>query len=1039
MATMEWEEHKVEIQHLYLEEDMKLLELMQHMTENRGFKKTKSQYERQLKKWKFQKKEYLPRGFDWDFVGKRVEKRKRLQGKESELFVNGELYPPEKLRKALYGKKAFVSKTHNFSGIPSPKTPEGIELRTPSSLITHSFAETWLTNPRLTWNESLPWLRFQGSCNGVKINYLSHAAKSLLLQRISHQSHTEKTELIRHLRMVVPCSNLGYNDANSQINASLTILMPEEHEGQHQALTTNSLSVGLYLLSNNLQWPHTAVRTTESMLSQDERVIGLLRSLRWDNAIQLKELVESQHPTANAVAEKVFASAIRLLDLDLVEMLLNAGLDPNCPIEGTGSSCTPLEWAADTPNDEGLKLVELLLSYLADVNSRRGDLSALVYAAHHNNTRAIAILLRFGAVAQIEVLVRAARMVAVDQFKLLLNSSSEVDWLYYVENHNLGSGYTTILGAAATARRPEIVKVILESYPEVSEDPKGQADYISPIALAVNEDCLEVVEILIEAGLDVELADRGKQTLLELAASNTNLDICKVLLENGATIDRPLTEQKQPMSALSIAVTRDFTELVNLLFEQDARLDDEYSQHPGSVLGGAIEVGNLTTIRLLQDAGAAFTGPRIRRIANKETAQYLDKRGTLGDILNTCGPTILSNALYDEQLELAQWLIDRNGDIVHADPEAEMSPLGAAAAMELSSMMETILGHGAKVTDRELTEVVDAIQSGEAHVDVLQRLLVNFEGHAPRAVALAGSWNSIDLVRLLLQGGVHPTGALINDSDEWTYRDEEYAAMGSSNRVHKPQSALELAAKGHSVLTLNLIFQSYNWSPNLVGRALAVAVAAGAEQAIDVLFKQEPSLNEEVTWYVKYNPEDKLGPDDLETLTAIQVAVRDQRVSIVRKLLQNPDVDINYPAKGSRGRTALQHAVENGNTELMAMLLACGADVNGSPAERRGATALQLAAMKGYLGIARKLISLGANINAPAAAYEGRTALAGAAEHGRLDMLQLLLDEGALVVGEDGESQYEEAIRLARKRGHYVAARLLESFKRTADPAYFGA
>jgi hypothetical protein len=54
----------------------------------------------------------LPRRIDWKFVGRRVEKRKRVDGKESELVVDdGEPWPPAKLRRMLYGK-AFVP-THS--------------------------------------------------------------------------------------------------------------------------------------------------------------------------------------------------------------------------------------------------------------------------------------------------------------------------------------------------------------------------------------------------------------------------------------------------------------------------------------------------------------------------------------------------------------------------------------------------------------------------------------------------------------------------------------------------------------------------------------------------------------------------------------------------------------------------------------------------------------------------------------------------------------------------------------------------------------
>ncbi|KAI2817272.1 hypothetical protein CBS115989_6092 [Aspergillus niger] len=157
-------------------------------------------------------------------------------------------------------------------------------------------------------------------------------------------------------------------------------------------------------------------------------------------------------------------------------------------------------------------------------------------------------------------------------------------------------------------------------------------------------------------------------------------------------------------------------------------------------------------------------------------------------------------------------------------------------------------------------------------------------------------------------------------------------------------------------------------------------------------------------------------------------AVKNQLVSIVQWLVKSPQTNIDYLGNGAGRRTALQHAVNNGNMDLINFLLDHGADVNSASSEDGGATALQIAAIQGYLGIARKLLDLDADVNAAPARRNGRTALEGAAEHGRIDMLRLFFDEGASLVGNDGERQYRRAVELAEKNGHIAAARLLKSF-----------
>jgi ankyrin repeat protein len=120
-------------------------------------------------------------------------------------------------------------------------------------------------------------------------------------------------------------------------------------------------------------------------------------------------------------------------------------------------------------------------------------------------------------------------------------------------------------------------------------------------------------------------------------------------------------------------------------------------------------------------------------------------------------------------------------------------------------------------------------------------------------------------------------------------------------------------------------------------------------------------------------------------------------------------------------------ASRDGSKEMVELLLEHGADVNAPPARMYGATSLQFAAIKGLLGIAYLLLENGADVNAPPAEVDGRTALEGAVEHGRIDMVQLLLNAGANI-SQDGQSQYENAVRRASENGHHAVRRLLESY-----------
>jgi ankyrin repeat protein len=164
---------------------------------------------------------------------------------------------------------------------------------------------------------------------------------------------------------------------------------------------------------------------------------------------------------------------------------------------------------------------------------------------------------------------------------------------------------------------------------------------------------------------------------------------------------------------------------------------------------------------------------------------------------------------------------------------------------------------------------------------------------------------------------------------------------------------------------------------------------------------------------------------DRDTGTPLQIAVRRQDTETIRLLLQ-------YKANtnaifGNMHHTPLQMASRDGSKEIVELLLEHGADVNAPLAREFGATALQFAAIKGLLGIAYLLLQYDADVNAPAAEIDGRTALEGAAEHGRIDMVQLLLNSGANIF-QDGQEQYENAVRRASENGHHAVRRLLESY-----------
>lgn len=139
------------------------------------------------------------------------------------------------------------------------------------------------------------------------------------------------------------------------------------------------------------------------------------------------------------------------------------------------------------------------------------------------------------------------------------------------------------------------------------------------------------------------------------------------------------------------------------------------------------------------------------------------------------------------------------------------------------------------------------------------------------------------------------------------------------------------------------------------------------------------------------NPNGKFGDEP----TALQLAVN-MDIETVKVLLHGGG-NINEPASGFSGRTALQQAVSSSqpSLEMVEFLVESGADINAPPTPEFGITALQGAVIKGNMRIALMLLEKGADPNTLGAGEWSRRALEGACGRGRLDIVQLLLNAGA--------------------------------------------
>ncbi|PWY69945.1 ankyrin [Aspergillus eucalypticola CBS 122712] len=1054
MANQKWDIYKSEIEQLYIHENQKLEDVMSYMEIQHSWKKSKAAYTRQLNKWGF-KKHSESRNDEW--ILKRVAKRKR-NGKESEVFIDGIQLHPKKIAKAKYGK-GFVSTISQYA--PSPKTPEGYLVTTPQT-----------TGMCLSWSSSLPWLRFMSFLDPPTEQAPSLPSSSLFVDssRSGNITKSANFELMQRLSSIVPWNKPEHLEniySGSRTSAALSILMPETEQGQLDGLSTDlstlksglrdHLSVVLYLISNNLMSPDEDGSYDEQKERDSRLILRLLKDSGWGDPDRLRILLSTHEPTAESIAEKVFESALWIGDLDIVENMLRSGMNPDGLIEAVSEEdicfLTPLQFAALEGN---IRLTNLLIKYGADIEhgfANEVDKTALYFAISGANLAVARALFLQGAKVTRECAREAMKICysylqKFDLVKEIIDIHLEEhlaagrndpdlvvpavelenEWIveYFLDRGAKLNGFVAqpyrnrheggdicLLGLAVIERSVDIVRLL--TYSTVGANRVSSPLYMYPLTLAAMTGETDIAQILLESGADVRAADEGEITLLEHAARKSNLSLCQMLITHGAKVDRePCDAQKLP-SALMTAIQKDNMLIVELLINSNARLNDRFEAAPGSVLAAALEVGNDAVIDKLINAGARYVGVKMKKIGNLQTAILMEEGGVLAGVLCSSGHQILAAAISAGHEDLAHFLLKNDAHKEHdaRDPFSTsdpITPLEAATKTNNMRLILALLKHGVSVTDYALTYAI------QRHSGLLPLLLRSFSGRAPTAVAAALREPSMAALELLREANVDFTGAprplLIGSRlNSWSQQWEDDV-----------KSVLEvevgwIAESSHFTFLLEWAAAAgIPWEPKLVSRALIRTILSNEHDRLAELMQLDFDLSYDM-WLnskcCRFNP--------------LQAAVESQLVWIVREMLMK-GADVNYLGDGPRRRTPLQLAVENANMEIFNLLLHHGADVNGPGAEENGATALQIAAIRGFIGIAQRLLDLGADVNAKPAVEDGRTALMGAAEHGRIDVLHLLLDRGALIVGEH-RFFFDEAVRLAKNNGHYAAARLLISFE----------
>lgn len=623
-------------------------------------------------------------------------------------------------------------------------------------------------------------------------------------------------------------------------------------------------------------------------------------------------------------------------------------------------------------------IIELLLKAGADVNARGAKgWTPLHYAGAVDSKDACLALLEHGADRD-----------ALNDASQKPEQTAKIFTRGIIKDYNPQMAGADNLFTAIDAGESERVKTLIAGNPKLMAARDGQGR--TPLILAAGTNKLEIVNLLLDAGADVNA--KGRHSALTKAAEGGHLDIVRLLLKHNAEVNPSRPEgqmDSMPLRAAAFTVdpTREGADF--LAKAAQAQTLSEGSPDPAALREKAaglkadspelaikgsmanffkpqpepVREAKRTILKLLLDAGA---DPKkddqaiISAAASSETemVRLLLERGANPDAEQKGSGTAIGYAVaVGAPLPLIQMLLAAGADPLHmANPQLPLgrSALSIAVAFDRTDVIDTILA-GLKPVDLSEAQhykVIDSLMRGDP-ASMLRALKSGFRVNAK------GPAGWTPLIRAAQSAAPEIAAVLLDAGADVKAKDDAgFTALHTAAEFGRTEQVSLLLKHGADP-------EAKNASGSTV--LLAACTADGKEDAITALIKAG----------AKVDSRDAVGG------TALMRAANLGKHRIVRLLLDS-GADPNILS--GTGYSALVSAAE-GPAE--------GKITPDNPGAR-GITQSNLGSAKDYLATAELLIKHGAKANG-AAEDDSLRPLYFALSAGFTDMIDLLLQNGAKV------------------------------------------
>jgi len=238
----------------------------------------------------------------------------------------------------------------------------------------------------------------------------------------------------------------------------------------------------------------------------------------------------------------------------------------------------------------------------------------------------------------------------------------------------------TLLISAAEKGDTEVVNVLLEAGVDI--DKADSRKVYTPLIVAAEKGNKEVVEVLLAAGADVDKAsDSQGCTPLIFAANEGHIEIVNVLLEAGADVDKAVDVDKAiiPLgyTPLLVAAHEGYTEVVKVLLEAGADVNKGDAQNT-TPLCIAAQMGHIEVVAELLKYGAN---------TDLKGIEYLKNANIDMDTPAKDGSTLLLRAI--DQTGIVEALLEAGADSSKALKDGT-TPLQAAMSTKNKDIIKLI-------------------------------------------------------------------------------------------------------------------------------------------------------------------------------------------------------------------------------------------------------------------------------------------------------------------------------------------------------------